>query len=106
MRSRRSPGSQDPAWIERLESQIESALQWLETCVGIPWLIGTKMTRADLAVAVAATYVAEKLPMLLDAARFPALDEHRRRCEALPAFAAAAYSAAEALATGWRPESV
>ncbi len=102
--SRRSPDTQDPVWIERLERQIESALRWLEALPHSEWLVGDQMTRADLAVAVAATYVVEKLPQLFDAARFPRLDVHRRRCEASPSFSAAAYSAAEALATGRRPE--
>ena len=35
---------------------------------------------------------------------FPALEEHRETCEALPIFIAAAHSQSEALAAGWRPE--
>ncbi len=102
--ARRSPGTQDPAWVERLERQIESALLWLEARASKPWLVGDAMTRADLAVAVAVTHAVEKLPQLFDPAQLPGLDAHRRRCEALPAFMAAAYSASEASATGWRPE--
>lgn len=102
--SRRRAGTQDPAWIERLERQIESALRWLEALPHSEWLVGDEMTRADLAVAVATTHVVEKLPQLFDTARFPRLDAYRQRCEALPTFSAAAYSASEALATGWRPE--
>lgn len=103
--ARRSPGTQDPLWIGRLERQIKSALQWLEAVAHSEWLVGGKITRADLAVAVAATYVAEKLPQLFHATRFPQLDAHRQRCESLPVFLAAAYSATEAMATGWRPET-
>ncbi len=103
--SRRSPGTQDPVWIKRLERQIESALLWLETLPHSDWFVGDEMTRADLAIAVAATFLVEKLPQLFDATRFPQLDAHRQRCEALPTFSAAAYSASEALATGWRPEA-
>lgn len=103
--ARRSPGTQDPLWVERLERQIISALEWLETSAHSEWLVGDKITRADLAAAIAATYVAEKLPHLFDGTRFPQLDAHRQRCEALPAFSAAAYSATEAAATGWRPEA-
>ena len=47
--SRRSPGAQDPVWVERLERQIESALLWLEALPHSEWLVGKKMTRADLA---------------------------------------------------------
>ncbi len=103
--SRRSSGTQDPVWIERLERQIESALLWLETLPHSDWFVGDEMTRADLAIAVAATFLVEKLPQLFDATRFPQLDAHRQRCEALPTFSAAAYSVSEALATGWRPEA-
>ncbi len=92
-------------WIKRLERQIESALLWLETLRHSDWFVGDEMTRADLAIAVAATFLVEKLPKLFDATRFPRLDAHRQRCEALPTFSAAAYSASEALATGWRPEA-
>jgi glutathione S-transferase len=107
--SRRSPGTQDPAWVARLERQIGSALIWLESGLeALPqaeWLVGDRMTRADLAITVAATYVLEKLPQLYDPADFPRLEAHRRKCEALAPFAAAPYSAAEAKATGWRPET-
>lgn len=102
--ARRAPGTQDPAWIERLERQIESALLWLEERAGSPWLVGAAMTRADLALVVAATFAAEKQPQLYQSASRPRIESHRQRCEALPVFAAAAYSASEALATGWRPE--
>ena len=108
--ARRSPGTQDPVWIERLERQVDSALLWLEArglearAAG-PRLVGEVLTRADLAVAVAVTHAVEKLPQLFDPARLPGLAAHRQACEALPAFAAAAYSATEASATGWRQEA-
>ena len=102
--SRRSPGTQDPVWIIRLERQIDTTLDWLEGRMNSDWLVGDEMTRADLAVAVAATYMVEKLPKHFDDARFPQLEAHRKRCEGLPVFSLAAYSVSEALATGWRPE--
>ena len=107
--SRRSPGTQDPAWVARLERQIGSALAWIESGLeALPqaeWLVGDRMTRADLAITVAATYVLEKLPQLYGPADFPRLEAQRRECEALAPFAAAPYSAAEAQATGWQPET-
>jgi len=103
--SRRSPGTQDPAWVARLERQIGSALTWLETLPQAEWLAGDRMTRAELAVTVAATYLREKLPQLYDTVEFPRLEAQRRKCEVLAPFAAAPYSAAEAQATGWRPEN-
>ena len=103
--SRRSPGTQDPVWINRLERQIDRTLEWLEGRLNSDWFVGDEMTRADIAAAVAVTYVVEKLPKHFDDARFPQLAAHRKRCERLPAFSSAAYSASEALATGWRPEA-
>ncbi len=107
--SRRGPGTQDPAWVARLERQIGSALVWLEsrfeTRPQNEWLVGERMTRADLAVTVAATYVLEKLPQLYGPENFPQLDARRRKCEALAPFAAAPHSSDEAIATGWRPEN-
>ena len=107
--SRRSPGTQDPAWVARLERQIGSALAWLESGIeALPqseWLVSDRMSRADLAVTVATTYVLKKLPQLYRPADCPRLEAQRRKCEALAPFAAAPYSAAEAQATGWRPEN-
>ncbi|MHA1152750.1 MAG: glutathione S-transferase family protein [Alphaproteobacteria bacterium] len=102
--SRRSPGTQDPAWVARLERQIGSALTWLEPLPHVEWLVGDRMSRADLAVTVATTYVLEKLPHLYGPGDFPRLEAHRRKCEALAPFAQSPYSIAESLATGWRPE--
>ncbi len=107
--SRRSPGTQDPVWVARLERQIGSALTWLasglEARPHAEWLVGDRMTRADLAVTVATTYVREKLPQLYGPGDFPRLEGHRQKCEALAPFAEAPYSIAESLATGWRPEN-
>ncbi len=103
--SRRSPGTQDPVWVARLERQIASALSWLEALPDTEWLVGDRMTRADLAVIVATTYVLEKLPQLYRPGDFPQLEARRQKCEALAPFAQSPYSRVESLATGWRPEN-
>lgn len=103
--TRRAPGTSDPQWCARLERQILSACQWLEARCGEGWLVGDRMTRADLAVAVAMQYLDRVLPALDGAARFPALRAHRTRCEALPIFGRVCDSRDEALASGWRPET-
>lgn len=102
--SRRAPGKHDPDWIARLERQILTALAWIEDNVRSEWLVGDRMTRADLAVVMASTYLSEKLPDLYDRQRFSKLENHRNRCESLAPFRAAAYSAVEAGATGWFAE--
>lgn len=101
--SRRAPSARDQAVIARTERQIASALAWLEAEIGEPWAAGQRFGRADLAIAVALTYLSAKLPALYDAEACPRLEALRRRAEALPALQAAPYSAAEAAASGWRP---
>ncbi|MEL6766138.1 MAG: glutathione S-transferase family protein [Pseudomonadota bacterium] len=100
--SRRNPKARDPAVIERTERQIASALAWLEGEINGPWAVGERFGRADLAIAVALTYLAAKLPTLYVAEAYPRLEALRHRAEALPALQAAPYSAAEAAASGWK----
>src|SRR5262249_54006346 len=100
--ARRAPGTQDPAWAARLETQIASVAGWLEARADGPFLHGDRLSRADLATAIAMTYLGAKQPQLV-AGRYPRLEAHRRHCEDLPCFAAAAYSASEAQATAGRP---
>ncbi len=103
--ARRTPGTQDMAWVERLERQIGSSLAWLESRCRSGFLVSDRLSRADLAVATAATFVSEKQPQLYDRDQVRELERHRLFCESLPPFRAAAYSKSEATATGWRPEA-
>ena len=103
--SRRAPGTSDPAWKDRLETQIASACQWLERLSPAPWIFGDKFTRADLAVAVAMQYLARVLPEHRSLDQSPGLLSHRNRCEMLPPFSDVKDARDEALASGWRPES-
>ena len=103
--NRRAPGSQDPDWMARLETQIASALDWLEPLAGPGWLVADRLSRADLALTTALTFLARKQPQLFDATRCPNLAAYRGRAEETPVFAACPYSETEARATGWRPEA-
>jgi glutathione S-transferase len=78
--------------IDRLESQIGTALDWLESHGGRPWLVGAKMTQADVTATVAMTYLAAKLPRLLPAGCYPELRDLQDRCEKMPAFTAAPFT--------------
>ncbi|MCB1389645.1 MAG: glutathione S-transferase family protein [Rhodobacteraceae bacterium] len=98
---RRPADLRDPAAIARLQTQVNGALDWLEDRVATAPLFG-QLTRADLALGCAVTYLAEKQPRRLG--ERPALRRHSVWCEHQPAFAAAPYSAAEAVAAGWHPE--
>jgi glutathione S-transferase len=73
---RRSPGTQDPVWIARLERQIASTLGWLEAQRPAPFLVSPAFSVSDVTTAVAFTYIKEKWPQLLPAGAFPALEKH------------------------------
>jgi glutathione S-transferase len=103
--SRRQRGTQDPVWIARLERQIASTLVWLDAQRPDPFFVSPAFSVADITTAVALTYIKEKWPQLLPPGAFPALEMHRTVCEAMPAFQAVPYLAAEAAQSGWLPES-
>ena len=75
-------------WVERCRSQMNEGLAELDryaaTLDGKGWLIGTRMTQADITVACATTFLHEALS--LDSARYPSLKRQVARCEGLPAF--------------------
>ncbi|MCH7555629.1 MAG: hypothetical protein IIC08_06540 [Proteobacteria bacterium] len=86
-----------------MKRQMHSAASWLETQRPSPWLYGNRMTRADVTAAISFTYLREKAIDIAPAGTYPALESHSVRCEALEAFRAAAYSAEEAVSSGWSP---
>jgi len=102
--ARRDPAKRDPTAIARIERQVDSALSWLENLAPSPWLSGDRMSRADVTAAIAFTYLIEKHRSFLERRPSPVLEAHCRRCEALPQFGLAGYSASEAERSGWYPE--
>ncbi len=96
---RKAASARDDVWIARRATQITSALAWLEARKPDPWLCGDHMTVADVTTAIAITNLREKLPAMMDEAKFPQLARLCDGCEILPAFRAAAYSRAEAALT-------
>lgn len=84
---------QHQPWIERNEARALSALAWLEERAaeaGGGWLDGSgKMTNADIAAAVALSFVKKVRPNLKLDGRFPALEAFTARLEATDAFKAA-----------------
>ena len=99
---RRNPDKTDPEWLNRIETQIRSVCAWLEALKPSPWFFGDALTRADIMAAVAFTYLKEKHAKAFKSDTYPALQAHCAHCEALPEFKASAYSAQEALRSGWR----
>ena len=99
---RRAPARQDPTVLERVERQIKSALGWLEVLRPAPWLVGERLTRADVTAAIAMTYLREKHPSLADPGEAPGLHALCDRCEAMEPFQHAGYSETEAARSGWQ----
>lgn len=75
-------------WVERCEAQISGVLAVLEkerAAVETPYWLGDRIGHADIAVACALRFTGEAHPHLFDA-RYPALQAHAARCEALSPF--------------------
>jgi glutathione S-transferase len=77
-------------WAARLEAQMHGALSVLEgvaTQRGDRWLVGDRLSQADITVACVATFLGDTvLPDL--AARYPQVGAFTARCELLVPFAA------------------
>jgi glutathione S-transferase len=77
-------------WIDRCNSQMHGALRDLEGIAAKrsdqPWLVGSRMTRADLMVACIYTLMSDALDPRLKQGLYPALQAQVQRCEALPQF--------------------
>jgi glutathione S-transferase len=98
--ARRDQAKRDPAMVARAETQIASALSWLDALRPAPWLHGDRISRADVTAAIAVTYMREKHSALAARAQHAFVAAHCDRCEGLIEFARAAYSAAEAQRSG------
>ncbi len=77
---------QHPPFVERCRLQMRGALGELErVCAAAAdrdWLIGSRMTQADITLACFTTYLHEAVPEPLDA--YPALRDRLARYETLP----------------------
>jgi glutathione S-transferase len=77
-------------WIDRCSQQLHGALTELERIAekrkGQTWLVGERMTRADLMVTCIYTLMSDALDTRLKQGLYPALQAHVQRCEALPEF--------------------
>ena len=75
-------------WVERCQAQIGGVLEMLERereAIASPYWFGERIGHADIMVACALRFTSEAHPALFDA-RYPALQAHAARCEALPPF--------------------
>lgn len=78
-------------WVKRCRAQIEDALAVLENDRAarrsVFWF-GDEIGHADIAVAVMLRHLNDSHPAMVPMESYPALADHARHCEALPAFAA------------------
>ena len=74
-------------WIARCRAQVAGALDALERHAASPWLVGERMTQADITVATMLGFVRMADPEMLPPGRYGNLEALSERCEALPAFA-------------------
>ncbi len=84
----RPPEKNYAPWTQRCLSQMHAALAELETRSSArpanDWLLGDKLSQADITLTCYITYLSEAVPFGL--AAYPALFAHVERCEALPVF--------------------
>ncbi|HEY4646986.1 MAG TPA: glutathione S-transferase family protein [Steroidobacteraceae bacterium] len=79
-------------WLDRCRMQMHAALAELERYVvqngATPWLVGGRMTRADIQVTCFFTLLTDSLAAEFKPVDYPALRAFVARCEALPEFVA------------------
>lgn len=78
-------------WVERCRSQMHGALRELELLAQAragSWLVGERMTQADVTSTCVFTFLCEALSVSEAAEGYPALTWLAQRCETLPAFKA------------------
>jgi glutathione S-transferase len=88
----RDPDTIDSGVIQRLETQVVSALNWLEAQHPDPWLCGPAMTQADITATASLTHLFNRRGELFPDGTYPALAALRDRCEKLPPFQASPFA--------------
>jgi glutathione S-transferase len=77
-------------WVERCRAQMSGSLSALDRYVGergvSQWLVGKRMTQADITVACAFTFLNDSLRVAEDRVMFQSLATLAARCESLPVF--------------------
>ncbi len=90
---RRREGSQDQAVIDRLQTQIDSALGWLELSFRDQPMDSGRIRQDDLTAAIVVTFLKHKPPSHFDARTHAALERLNKSCEAMEAFKASPFPA-------------
>jgi glutathione S-transferase len=74
------------SWLDHLEGQVVAGLQALDANSFSPWLLGERLTQADVSTAVAIEAIRFDMAHLAPAGRFPTLEALAVRAAKLPAF--------------------
>jgi glutathione S-transferase len=85
----RPPEKRYRPWVERCHTQMHAALAELDRLCqvrGGGWLIGNRITQADVTAACAYTFLSDALAINRDEVAYPALSAVAARCEILPEF--------------------
>ncbi|MCX7174972.1 MAG: glutathione S-transferase family protein [Proteobacteria bacterium] len=75
-------------WVERLREQMKVALDQLEAMLKGEYLVGSRMSQADITTVVTLGFIRFVLPEEWPIARYPALENLAARLEATPEFLA------------------
>lgn len=77
-------------WLDRLRLQMGASLAAIDRYMGergvAQWLVGKRMTQADITAVCAFTFLNDTLRVAADAVMFHSLATLAARCEAMPAF--------------------
>jgi len=77
-------------WLDRCRLQMSSSLAAIDRHLGerglAQWLVGKRMTQADITAVCAFTFLNDTLKVAQDAVMFQSLATLAGRCESLPAF--------------------
>jgi glutathione S-transferase len=85
----RPPEKRYRPWVERCHTQMHAALAELDRMCqvrGGEWLIGNRITQADITAACVHTFLSDALAINRVEVAYPALSAVAARCEALPEF--------------------
>jgi glutathione S-transferase len=85
----RPPEKRYRPWVERCHTQMHAALAELDRLCqvrGGGWLIGDRITQADVTAACAYTFLSDALAINRVEVAYPALSAVAARCEILPEF--------------------
>jgi glutathione S-transferase len=77
-------------WLDRMRTQMSASLAAIDRYIGergvSQWLIGKRMTQADITAVCAFTFLNDTLRVASDRVMFQSLATLAARCEAMPAF--------------------